>query len=169
MLILAEIIKFSKKEVIVTLNSKIVLAKMDFCGTGIAKKRKWSIHPFWLELWFGRNYDNFCKSNRFGFDLDSIWIRSNRIEFFFYDSNLNSRFRFDPQIWNYRIKSESNLNQTWINSIRPNHLRSTSNKVVNLRKLTFSFSTSSAGKTDEGIGGEKCSKSCSKYFDIFKF
>ena len=33
-----QIIKFPKKEVIVTLSSKIVLAKMDFCGTGIAKK-----------------------------------------------------------------------------------------------------------------------------------
>jgi len=37
-LILAEIIKFPKKEVIVILSSKIVLAKMDFCGMGIAKK-----------------------------------------------------------------------------------------------------------------------------------
>ncbi len=38
MLILAEIIKFPKKEVIVTLSSKIVLAKMDFCGTVSPKK-----------------------------------------------------------------------------------------------------------------------------------
>ena len=38
MLILVEIINFPKKKGIVTLNSKIVLAKMDFCGMVLPKK-----------------------------------------------------------------------------------------------------------------------------------
>src|SRR6266542_32472 len=55
----------------VTLSSKIVLAKMDFVER-YRQKRKRSTHPFWLELWFGRNYDNFYKSNRSRCDSDSI-------------------------------------------------------------------------------------------------
>src|SRR6266498_1803567 len=91
----------------VTLSSKIVLAKMDFCGTGIAKKGN-DRHTR-----FGWNYGLAGIMIIFvnQIDSDSIRIRSNRIEFFFYDSNPNSnpnsRFEFDPQIRNYQIESES--------------------------------------------------------------
>ena len=38
MLILTKIIKFPKKEVIITQSSKIILAEMDFCGMVSPKK-----------------------------------------------------------------------------------------------------------------------------------